>query len=176
LFIIIFNNVNLKESNVVIKMGRKITKNASRTVFLMPVGVLLRIISVITLLYLLSAFSTIPAGSIARKGYDPVGSRIAFEKTEFDFGVIRYGSEAVHFFVFSNTGDAPLVILNVRTSCGCTVSEWPKAPIASGAKDSLRVEYNTKVKGVFNKTITVQSNAGNALVELRIKGNVTKTK
>jgi hypothetical protein len=101
---------------------------------------------------------------------------ITFSETEFDFGTIRYGGNAVHYFVFTNTGKAPLAILNVRSSCGCTVPEWPKAPVRTGAKDSLRVEYNTRVRGTFNKTIMVQSNAANASVELRIKGDVVKTK
>ncbi len=104
----------------------------------------------------------------------PEGPGISFSETEYDFGTIRTGSDAVHYFVFSNSGKTPLVIMNVRTSCGCMASEWPKIPLAEGSKDSLRVEYNTRVKGVFNKTITVQSNAKDPVVELRIKGNVVK--
>jgi hypothetical protein len=100
--------------------------------------------------------------------------RISFSETENDFGVIDYGKEAVHYFVFINEGKVPLVITNVRTSCGCTVPAWPKAPVGAGRKDSLKVEYNTKVKGSFNKTISVYSNATNSIVELRIKGNVIK--
>jgi len=106
----------------------------------------------------------------------PEETRIVFAETEYDFGTIKSGEDAIHYFIFSNTGKAPLVILNVRTSCGCMVPEWPKNPITTGMKDSLRVEYNTKVKGTFNKIITVQSNAVNAMVELRIKGNVVKAK
>ncbi len=113
-------------------------------------------------------------GNSENKKGSPDEPTISFSETEYDFGTIRTGSEAVHYFVFSNSGKTPLVILNVRTSCGCMVSEWPKIPLAEGRKDSLRVEYNTKVKGVFNKTITVQSNANNPVVELRIKGNVVK--
>ena len=102
--------------------------------------------------------------------------KITFAETEYDFGTIDSRGNAVHYFVFSNTGRVPLVILNVRTSCGCTVPTWPKAPEATNARDSLRVEYNTKVKGTFNKIITVQSNAENAAVELKIKGTVVKAK
>jgi len=102
--------------------------------------------------------------------------KIAFAETEYDFGTIDSRGNAVHYFVFTNTGRVPLVILNVRTSCGCMVPAWPKAPVAANTRDSLRVEYNTKVKGTFNKIITVQSNAENAAVELKIKGNVVKAK
>ena len=110
------------------------------------------------------------------KNDDSDAPKISFTETEYDFGTIDFGGNAVHYFVFSNTGRVPLVILNVRTSCGCMVPSWPKAPVTTDKIDSLRVEYNTKVKGTFNKIITVQSNAVNALVELKIKGNVVKTK
>jgi hypothetical protein len=104
------------------------------------------------------------------------GPRLSFAETEYDFGVLAPGDEAVHYFVFTNTGDKPMVILNVRTSCGCMASEWSKKPVGAGATDSLKVEYNTKIKGSFSKTITVQSNALNPSVDLNIRGNVVKTK
>jgi len=127
---------------------------------------------ILLVIYSLPAYSS-DDKNVNQKG-SADGPLISFSKTEFDFGTIRTGSEAVHFFVFSNPGKTPLIILNVRTSCGCTVTDWPKTPIAAGMKDSLKVEYNTRVKGVFNKTITVQSNARDPLVELRIKGNVVR--
>ena len=105
-----------------------------------------------------------------------VGPVINFLETVYDFGTIKSGVEAIHYFVFSNTGTDPLVISNVRTSCGCAVPEWPKAPVGSGTKDSLRVEYNTRIKGAFDKTVMVYSNAAKGMVELRIKGNVIKAK
>lgn len=132
------------------------------------------LIILLILTFILPAFT--PAEKLPGTQDTPDKPRITFTETEYDFGTIKYGGNAVHYFVFSNTGKVPLAIQNVRSSCGCTVPEWPKAPIRSGAKDSLRVEYNTKVRGAFNKTITVQSNAGNASVELRIKGNVVKKK
>lgn len=128
--------------------------------------------------FILLVIYSLPAYPSDDKNPDQKGSDnspvISFSKTEFDFGTIRMGSEAVHYFVFSNSGKSPLIILNVRTSCGCTVTDWPKTPLGAGMKDSLKVEYNTRVKGVFNKTITVQSNARDPLVELRIRGNVVK--
>lgn len=110
------------------------------------------------------------------KQADYAKSGITFPETEYDFGTLKTGADAEHYFVFSNTGNAPIAILNVRASCGCMASEWPKAPLGPGMKDSLRVEYNTKIRGSFNKTIIVQSNAANASIELRIKGNVIKSK
>lgn len=99
---------------------------------------------------------------------------MSFVSTEHDFGTVKSGDEAVHYFVYTNTGDAPLVISNVRSSCGCAVPEWPKNPLGMGKKDSLRVEYNTRIKGVFDKTIMVYSNTPSGITELRIKGNVVK--
>lgn len=123
------------------------------------------------LLILLTAGAWIaPEGNVSDNG-----PRISFTATDHDFGTLAPGDHAVHYFVFTNDGDAPLVLVNVRASCGCMASEWNKKPVDAGAKDSLRVEYNTKIKGAFNKTITVQSNAVNPSVDLRIRGNVVKT-
>ncbi len=100
--------------------------------------------------------------------------KINFVEKEYDFGTVKSGDEAIHYFVFSNRGTVPLVISNVRTSCGCAVPEWPKTPIGGGEKDSLKVEYNTRIRGAFDKTISVYSNASGGMTELRIKGNVVK--
>ena len=70
-------------------------------------------------------------------------ARISFKSTDHDFGTVPTGSEAKHYFVFTNEGKSPLVIMNVRTACGCMVPSWPREPIAPGKRDSLAVEYNT---------------------------------
>ena len=67
---------------------------------------------------------------------------------------------------------ARLILTNCRASCGCTVPEWPKDPIAPGKKAVITVKYNTQRLGAINKTITVESNAINNRVVLNIKGNV----
>jgi hypothetical protein len=110
-----------------------------------------------------------PAGNLSDDG-----PKISFTVTDHDFGTLAPGDQAIHYFVFTNDGAEPLVLVNVRASCGCMASEWNKKPVNAGAKDSLRVEYNTKIRGAFNKTITVQSNAVNSSVDLRIRGNVVK--
>lgn len=108
---------------------------------------------------------------------DPDGKpSIQFAKTTHDFGIVETGSDASYYFVFVNTGKVPLVISNVRSSCGCTVPRWPRMPIPGGGTDSIRVAYNTKIKGAFNKAITVHSNAPESVVELRIKGSVSAAK
>ena len=76
-------------------------------------------------------------------------------------------------FEFKNTGNAPLIISNAKGSCGCTVPEWPKEPIAPGAKASIKVKYDTSRQGVINKNVTITSNAVNAAEKIiYIKGNV----
>jgi hypothetical protein len=107
---------------------------------------------------------------------DQVGNlpEITFEAIEHDYGTIEYNGNGEYEFVFENTGDSPLVLKNVKTSCGCTASEWSKEPIKEGENGKIKVSYRTNIPGSFNKSITVYSNASNAVVTLRIKGNVEK--
>jgi hypothetical protein len=94
------------------------------------------------------------------------------EDMTYDFGKIKQNSDGVHEFEFKNTGKETLIITNVKSSCGCTVPTYPKAPLKKGEKGIIHVQYDTKRVGVFNKTITVYSNAKNSPVQLFIKGEV----
>ena len=97
---------------------------------------------------------------------------ITFENLVHDYGQIYQNDNGECEFVFKNTGKADLILTNCRSSCGCTVPEWPHDPIAPGKKASIKVKYNTGRLGVINKSITVESNATNNRVVLNIKGNV----
>jgi len=97
---------------------------------------------------------------------------IIFDKLEYDYGTMEYGGDGNTEFTFTNKGKAPVVLSNVRASCGCTTPEWTKTPVAPGEKGTIKVKYNTNLPGTFNKSITVSSNAANSNVMLRIKGNV----
>ena len=104
-------------------------------------------------------------------------AKIEFKKETIDYGKIEYGSDGVRTFEFVNTGDAPLVISKVKSSCGCTVPKKPTAPIMPGEKGEIEVKYNTKRSGFIRKTVTVTSNATNVeggLSYLKIKGEVMK--
>ena len=101
---------------------------------------------------------------------------IVFNKLEHDYGTIERGADGTCEFAFINKGKSPLVLSNVRATCGCTVPEWPKEPIAPGGKGVIRVRYNTNIAGTFNKSVTVFSNAANKVVMLRIKGKVDSKK
>jgi hypothetical protein len=101
------------------------------------------------------------------------GAKIEFNKETHDYGNIKYDGEPYCTFEFKNTGDEPLIISNAKGSCGCTVPEWPKEPIAPGAKGEIIVKYDTKRTGAINKSVTIISNAVNEPTKvLKIKGNV----
>ena len=73
---------------------------------------------------------------------------------------------------FTNTGNAPLVITKINSSCGCTVPEWPKEPIAPGKTGKIQVKYDTTRVGPIRKTITVLSNSDTPTKVLKIKGTI----
>ncbi len=102
------------------------------------------------------------------------GAKIEFKKEIHDYGNIKFEADAVTTFEFTNTGTEPLVIANAKPSCGCTIPEWPKEPIAPGDKGFITVKYNaTNKEGGFAKSITIVSNAVNEPTKsLRIKGTV----
>ncbi len=97
---------------------------------------------------------------------------IIFDKLVHDYGTIERGSDGNSIFTFTNNGQKPLVLTNVKATCGCTVPQWPREPIVPGGKGEIKVKYNTNIAGTFNKSITVNSNAANSLVRLSVKGQV----
>jgi hypothetical protein len=103
----------------------------------------------------------------------PGGDFIKFEAVTHDFGTIAYNGNGTFDFTFTNNGKEPLLLKNVSSSCGCTVPEWPKEPIAPSAKGTIKVKYNTANVGPFTKTITVYSNGSTNPITLRISGTVT---
>ncbi|WP_378178135.1 DUF1573 domain-containing protein [Aquimarina sp. SS2-1] len=103
---------------------------------------------------------------------------MTFTYTEFDFGTVAEGDILEHSFSFTNTGNAPLVIVNAKGSCGCTVSNWPKEPIAPGATKEMLVTFNTNGKpNLQNKQVTITANTASGKEILKVKAMVTpKTK
>ena len=99
---------------------------------------------------------------------------ITFEKTEHDFGKINEADGRVStVFTFKNEGMAPLVLSNVRASCGCTTPTWTKEPVEPGQTGSITVTYNPNGRpGRFQKTVTITSNATEATKRVYIKGEV----
>ncbi|MCF6241346.1 MAG: DUF1573 domain-containing protein [Bacteroidales bacterium] len=102
-------------------------------------------------------------------------AEIMFKDTLHIFGKIWYQGNAEYEFVFKNTGKTPLIISDVKSSCGCTVPEWSKKPVLPKEKGIIKVKYDTKRIGEFYKIITVYSNAKNSPVKLYVQGNVRVT-
>ena len=102
-------------------------------------------------------------------------AEMTFEcETEYDYGKIVYQGSGIHEFNFKNTGIGPLIITNVKSSCGCTVPTYPTEPIEEGKTGIIKVKYDTNRIGVFTKSITVYSNAVNSPIKIVIKGQVEK--
>ena len=99
-------------------------------------------------------------------------AKIEFKSEVIDYGEIMRGSDGVRVFEFTNTGNAPLVITDVTSSCGCTIPEKPEGPIAPGEAGQIKVKYDTNRVGPIRKTVTVYSNADVPAKSIKIKGKV----
>jgi len=107
----------------------------------------------------------------------PPGPFISFTESSYDFGDIEQGDVIEYVFEYENTGDAPIILTDVRTTCGCTASEWEREPIAPGAKSKIKVTFNSRGKiGRQNKVITIMSNAANNPERVSIVTNVLPKK
>ena len=140
-----------------------------KTVFLLKTKKMKKILSIIVL-FLLSL-------SIQAQ----TGAKIEFKATDntIDYGnVSKETDNGIRTFEFTNTGDAPLIIKDVKSTCGCTVPSKPKDPILPGQTGKIEIKYNMN-PGPIRKTITVESNAvnvENGFVALKIKGIVLSPK
>ncbi len=103
---------------------------------------------------------------------DTAAAKIEFKSETIDYGEIEKGSDGVRVFEFTNTGSIPLVISNVKSSCGCTIPKKPEGPILPGKTGQIEVKYDTKRVGPIRKAITVTSNADTPTKVLKIKGTV----
>ena len=113
---------------------------------------------------------------ISSIGFAQNGPKIEFEAKDntIDYGKVNKNDSGSRDFIFTNTGNAPLIISNVLSTCGCTVPTKPEEPILPGQKGKITVKYNMAL-GPIRKTLTVESNAVNyegGRVALKIKGEV----
>lgn len=120
---------------------------------------------------ILFAFALISSISFAQNG-----PKIVFSAKDntIDYGRVTKNEDGSRDFTFTNTGNAPLIITNVLSTCGCTVPTKPNEPIMPGKTGKITVKYNM-APGPIRKTITVESNAVNyegGRVALKIKGEV----
>lgn len=101
------------------------------------------------------------------------GPVMTFEEVKHEFGDIHQGDKVEHVFKFENTGNEPLIISDVRTTCGCTAPAWPRDPVIPGQTADIKVVFNSAGKmGRQNKIITIVSNATNPKNQISIVTNV----
>ncbi len=117
-----------------------------------------------------AADPAVPAGPI---------TSIDIPEPTFDFGEVMEGEKVQHDYPIKNTGDEPLIISNAKGSCGCTVPEWPREPIAPGETAMIKVQFDSKGKGkvggnLQSKRVTITANTDPAQTYLTIKGKVNK--
>ena len=104
------------------------------------------------------------------------GPMISVDKESHDYGTIQQGANGTCEFIVTNTGDAPLIITQCQSSCGCTVPKCDTAPIKPGEKSAITVKYDTNRPGAINKSVTITSNATNAPSKVvTIRGMVEAT-
>jgi hypothetical protein len=100
-------------------------------------------------------------------------AKMEFDHTEFDFGEVKEGNLVRHAFKFKNQGKVPLVINNTQSTCGCTVSQWPREPVPPGGENQISVEFNTAGKTDFQeKAITISANTYPSNTTIYLRGYV----
>ncbi len=101
--------------------------------------------------------------------------KMYFSQSKWDFGTITEGERVEHTFKFVNNGKSDLVISSATASCGCTIPNWPKEPIAPGKEGEIKVEFNSTGKSdMVNKDITILANTNPVKTILQIKVFVKK--
>ena len=117
----------------------------------------------------------IAAFVISAAAYSQTGPKIEFKSDTVDYGTVYKDEDSgIREFEFTNTGDADLIIQDVKSTCGCTIPSKPKDPIKPGKTGKIEIKYNMK-PGPIRKTITIMSNAvnyENGMVAVKIKGEV----
>lgn len=109
---------------------------------------------------------------------DPNAPEMKFETEVVDFGTVKFDANGVREFKIKNTGKSPLTISNVQGQCGCTATTidgkpgWPQEPILPGKTASIKVKYDTKRPGPFEKNVTITSNSKEPSKVVKIKGVV----
>ena len=111
------------------------------------------------------------------QGKKAPGPQFKFDDTKHNFGMVREG-ELVHMdYTFTNSGTAPIIITEVKVTCGCTVVDFPKTPIKPGEKGVIKISFDTVGKmDRQDRTVDIISNVAGDPVKLRFKGVVLKKK
>ena len=130
------------------------------------------------LLFLLPLLLVIVVGSSFRNESKVLSAGVmTFTEVKFNFGFIHQGDVVSHDFVFTNTGDEPIIITDAEVTCKCTTTEFPKQPITKGKTGIIKVTFNSEnAIDRQERTILIKSNASNSPVTLTYKCVVLKKK
>lgn len=104
---------------------------------------------------------------------DSQKAEFKFNEEKHDFGKVPQNKPVTTQFTFTNIGEEPLILTEVKPTCGCTIADYTKTPVKKGDQGVIKITYNAAVVGAFNKTIIVTSNARTPQKYLNIVGEVT---
>lgn len=100
-------------------------------------------------------------------------AKMVFDSERYDFGEVKEGTLVEHTFTFTNAGKVPLIISDARSTCGCTVPEWPEEPVPPGEQGRIRVRFNTENKiNQQSKPVTIRANTLPAQTRIYVQGFV----
>src|ERR1700749_171432 len=121
---------------------------------------------------LILLFAVVLGFAFTASAQDNEKAEFKFNEEKHDFGKIPQGTPVTTLFEFTNVGKEPLILTEVRPTCGCTIADYTKTPVKSGEKGQIKITYNAAAVVPFNKTIVVTSNAKTPQKFLNIVGEV----
>ena len=92
---------------------------------------------------------------------------------EYNFGQMSLGDSIEYVFELRNTGSTPVIIEDVKASCGCTTVDWMKGPISSGKTGWIKSRLKATDKGRLRKSVVAQLNTTDPFVVFYLAGEVT---
>jgi hypothetical protein len=110
--------------------------------------------------------------TFAASAQDSQKSEFKFSEEKHDFGKVAQGKPVTTVFEFTNVGQEPLILTDVRPTCGCTIADYTKVPVKKGDKGTIKITYNAAAPGAFSKAIVITSNAKTPSKTLYIVGEV----
>ena len=121
---------------------------------------------------LMLLFAVVLGFAFTASAQDSEKAEFKFNEEKHDFGKIPQGTPVTTVFEFTNIGKEPLILTDVKPTCGCTIADYTKTPVKSGEKGVIKITYNAQAAMPFNKTIVVTSNAKTPTKYLNIVGEV----
>ena len=111
-------------------------------------------------------------GSLMAQDFALGNENLIWNSRVYDFGSIEKSTPVTATFEFENNGQIPVMVVNAKASCGCTVADYTREPIPVGGTGTVTATYNAAKVGVFSKTVTLTLSGSEEPVVLTLKGNV----